>query len=302
MAWQVWAYFGVGIALLIGLIIIWVKAFKEIKKAEVKMNTEPSLWDDVKAEFHTLVLTLFYKAKSATFWITVILIFVGLQQGGLNGMLMAVLSALGYTGKEAYQNVRFGKMKAIKEALSNGESFPYTPQAPVVPKDAPVIIEPANTAYNTEKPQVLKPAIAWKPVPNTMPEFTDLDRELMTEELMSAISEVYTKLVTHKPSMPTIQPPGEDILPYAWDKAMEQRTNQAAGIIAEEGWDKVFTAIELNNLTKLRGRNCDWRLWDRINDHWRIVYNRWFDYGMALWLYYDRQINKPPVPRPQPEW
>lgn len=296
-SFMTWVIIIAGLILIIGLTIIWTRAFKEVK-TEDKMKAEPDLWADVKAEFHTLVLTLFYKAKSATFWIAVILIVVGLERGGLEGMLMAMLSALGYTSKEAYQNVRFGQMKA-------NATKPDTTIAPVAPQineKQSTAIDKQTTTIPPDKQAQKKPAVPWKPIPNTTPEFTDLDKELMSEELMSAIAEWYTKPISHRPTLPEIPPPGADVLPYAWDKAMEQRTNQAAGIITEEAWDKIFDPMELNRVTQLRGKNCDWRLWDRIQDHWRVAFNRWIDYGMALWLYYDRQVNKPPEPRPQPDW
>lgn len=160
--WWMWIIIVTVIAVVVGLIIIWARAFKQIKTEE-KMNTEnTSLWDDVKAEFHTLVLTLFYKAKSATFWITVILIFVGLQRGGIEGMMMAILSALGYTGKEAYQNVRFGQLKANNKPQNS-------PQASVISEDASIIAEPTNPITTPEKQQVIKPV----PPPFDITEFED---------------------------------------------------------------------------------------------------------------------------------
>ena len=151
---------GIGAVLILFLIIYF---FKKPETMEVKMKTEtPGLWDDVKAEFHTLILTLFYKAKSATFWIAVILIVVGLQTGGMEGMLMALLSALGYTAKESYQNVRFGQMKADDKLLNS-------PLASRISKEAPIIGNLTNPITPSINQQELKPV----PPPFDVLEFED---------------------------------------------------------------------------------------------------------------------------------
>jgi len=154
MNMTLWMWAVAGVIIVIGLIIIWSKAFKKTN-TEVKMKAESDLWADVKAEFHTLVLTLFYKAKSATFWIAVILIVVGLQKGGIEGMLMAVLSALGYTSKEAFQNVKFGQMKADKELLNS-------PIASTIAEKALLPNYPSDSLDVPEKQQVLQPdKVVW---------------------------------------------------------------------------------------------------------------------------------------------
>ena len=148
ISWWAWLIMGGMAALILLFFFIWAFNKPENKSTEAKMKAEnPSLWDDVKAEFHTLVLTLFYKLKSATFWIAVVLIIVGLQTGGVEGMLMALLSALGYTGKEAYQNVRFGQLKG------NGTNKVTTI---------------ASVAPQLSEKQVISPAMA-QPPPGILP-------------------------------------------------------------------------------------------------------------------------------------
>ena len=130
ISWWSWLLMGGMAALILLFFFIWAFNKPENKPTEGKMEIENTgLWNDIKAEFHTLVLTLFYKAKSATFWIAVLLIVRGLQMGGIEGMILAALSSLGYTGKEAYQNVQFGKIKA-----NGGNTKTTTTVASVAPQ------------------------------------------------------------------------------------------------------------------------------------------------------------------------
>lgn len=156
-----WTIAGAILGVLILFIIIYIITKKQT--TEVKMKAEnPGLWDDVKVELHTLVLTLFYKLKSATFWIAVILIVIGLRTGGMEGMLMAILSALGYTGKEAYQNVKFGQMKNERKVLE-------TVRSPRISENAPIIPDTTNPFASPEKQQIPSPV----PKPFDVKEFEE---------------------------------------------------------------------------------------------------------------------------------
>ncbi len=158
-------------------------------------------------------------------------------------------------------------------------------------------INPNNARFlAAEQPS----GVVFKPVPDTSVPFNDDDRAEMPQALQDIIAEWFERSITHKPTMPDI-PPVSNVLPYQWQAANEQRAEEAGRIIEEEGFYKVFPTKDRDAAYKFR-RNCSLKVWNRVNYLWALAGRRWFDYGMALWRFEDSKVNKPPEPRPQPEW
>ncbi len=270
-----WAIGGGIVALLILFIVIY---FKKPEQMEVKMKAEtPSLWDDVQAEFHTLVLTIFWKAKSATFWIAVILIVVGLQTGGIEGMLMALLSSLGYTAKETYQNVRFGQMKADDKLLNS-------PLASRISKEASIIGNLTNPITPPINQQELKPV----PPPifinvDTMPPFIPSDTEFLSGEQMTDIHEWYQRPITIEPKEPEI--PDWPDYSYEPEKTNIRRAKRDVVMddFATQAWVDVYPQKEMYNFYS-KNPKCSNEKFHRINALRDIARERWIEYAQAKWL------------------
>lgn len=218
---------------------------------------------------------------------------------GLEPMYKAIVAILGWGTfgvLKQKQNAVIIETKAAKDMqwqkLMVEQSSRNTPA-----KDVKIL--PTSTGGVTG-PSELKPNVTYKPTPDTSVPFNDDDRAEMPQPLQDIVIEWFGRSVTHRPTMPDI-PPVEGVLPYQWEKANQQRAEEADRVLEEEGYYKVFPIKDLDAAYKFR-KNCSLKVWNRVNFLWRLAFQRWMEYGMALWKFEDSKVNKPPEPRPQPDW
>ena len=96
----------------------------------------------------------------------------------------------------------------------------------------------------------------------------------------NAIKAWYNKDSTDPPWMPDI--PKRNVTGYAAKKQEEVRRTALAGSDFIRQAMKVFEYGEYDRVLKMR-ENCDFRIANRVNFHWRRAMNNWMTYGLNQW-------------------
>jgi hypothetical protein len=165
-----------------------------------------------------------------------------------------------------------------------------SPNAPVIRTEAATPPSPPSQDFNEGGKQSPKPPTfsipLSKPVVDTYPGFTSEDTELMPQVLLAKIAEWFGRAASIPPIVPDI--PNPTVVGYTEAKARDaQRLQQAQDEIMTQCL-KIFPGGELDASYALR-KNCDVRVWNRVNYFWNAAKDRWCIYGLSLWLYEQRQ-------------
>jgi hypothetical protein len=105
--------------------------------------------------------------------------------------------------------------------------------------------------------------------------------KVLTEEQKRAISGWYDKVVTNPPVMPII--PKKDVTSYVEKKRQEMWRISLAGQDMIRQSLGIFRGEECDRVLKMR-KDCDLRIWLRVNFHWRRAVGNWVKFGLNLWM------------------
>jgi len=200
------------------------------------------------------------------------LISKGMPEGLASSLQGVVIEAIPIILSIAY--MIFNRESKKLSMVANNQT---TAPPPITAAAQPAPTLPPEQPATPEQPAVSRVP----PVVDTMPGFTEAD-EVLTSTQKAMIAEWYSRAATKPPQVPVI--PKEEATLYTDIKTRdERRFYQASNDIAVQAI-AVFPGSDLDACLKLR-KDCDERMWHRVNQHLAEARRRWISYGIALWQY-----------------
>jgi hypothetical protein len=153
-----------------------------------------------------------------------------------------------------------------------------TAQPPIITSSPPT--PPAIPQLQPPPEALLQPPNR-PPIVDTMPPF-DASDDVLTLEQKQAIAVWYSKPISNPPTMPDI--PKIEYTLYTDKLRQDQQRRQQAGEKLMSQCIDLFNPQDLDRVLKMRA-SCDHAIRNKVNYHWNLAGDRWYDYAIALWLF-----------------
>jgi hypothetical protein len=108
----------------------------------------------------------------------------------------------------------------------------------------------------------------------------NLSDDCLNGDQKKAITDWYDKDKASPPVMPVV--PKREVTGYAAKKEEEARRTALAGNDLVRQVMRVFLYSEYDRVLKLRD-TCSFRIFNRVNFHWRQAMSAWLTYGLKQW-------------------